>query len=107
LWKTSTAANEKLRILRDTKVDYIIQYTQSNKSIYIKTVLTTVITNTTFIDNHFSLSFDQNTVTFKYNFEFDKKNCVEISIGNLCYRGNERVHCHQFVITRFKGMANK
>jgi hypothetical protein len=29
-WKTSTAANEKL-ILRDTKVDYIIQYT-SNKS---------------------------------------------------------------------------
>ena len=43
-WKTSTAVNEKLRALRDTKVDYIIQYTQKQqKAIYIKTVLTIVL----------------------------------------------------------------
>jgi CheY-like chemotaxis protein len=43
-WKTSTAANEKLRILRDTKVDYIIQYAQKQqKAIYIKTVLTILL----------------------------------------------------------------
>jgi hypothetical protein len=33
-WKTSTAANEKLRILRDTKVDYIIQYTQKQQKLF-------------------------------------------------------------------------